>query len=67
MEPFKVPFFKRSREKLAMDIFLDAELYANAANKARSISAFIENYDLLLDAFKKLSAMNGRISNLKEI
>ena len=65
MEPFKVPFFKRSREKLAMDIFLDAELYANAANKARSISAFIENYDLLLDAFKKLSAMNGRISNLK--
>ena len=65
VEPFKVPFFKRSREKLAMDIFLDAELYANAANKARSISAFIENYDLLLDAFKKLSAMNGRISNLK--
>lgn len=48
-----------------MDIFLDAKLYANTANKARRISDFIENYDLLLDAFKKLSAMNGKISNLK--
>ena len=48
-----------------MDIFLDAKLYANTANKARRISDFIENYDLLLNAFKKLSAMNGKISNLK--
>lgn len=64
-ESFKIPFLKRNRENLSMDIFLDAKTYANAANKARSISGFIENYDLLLSAFKKLSAMNGRISNIK--
>lgn len=64
-ETFKVPFFKRNRENLAMDIFLDAKMYANAANKARNISDFIENYDLLLSSFKKLSAINGKISNLQ--
>lgn len=62
---FKIPFFKRNREKLAMDIFLDAKTYVRAANKARNISDFIKNYDLLLEAFEKLSSMNGKVSNLK--
>lgn len=62
---FKVPFFKSQRNSLAIDLVLDAKNAANLANKARSISEFVENYDILLDAFEKLSAMNGKVTSVK--
>lgn len=62
---FKIPFFKSKRDNLAMDLFLDAKLAAEAANKARTIKDFIENYDIVLNSFEKLSAMNRRVTSVK--
>nr|DAE22573.1 MAG TPA: Restriction endonuclease [Siphoviridae sp. ct5co22] len=62
---FKIPFFKSKRDSLAINLFLDAKLAANAANKARTIKDFIENYDIVLNSFEKLSAMNGRVTSVK--
>lgn len=62
---FRVPFFKAQRDKLALDLLIDAKLAADRANKSRTISGFIENYDIILDRFEKLSAMNGRVTSVK--
>ena len=44
---FRVPFFKAQRDKLALDLLIDAKLAADKANKSRTISSFIENYDII--------------------
>jgi HJR/Mrr/RecB family endonuclease len=62
---FRVPFFKAQRDKLALDLLIDAKLAADKANKSRTISSFIENYDIILDCFEKLSAMNGKVTSVK--
>lgn len=62
---FKIPFFKSKRDGLAIDLCLDAKVAATGANKARTIEDFIENYDIVLDSFEKLSAMNGRVTSVK--
>jgi len=62
---FKVPFFKFQRNRLAADLFLNAKISADKANKARTVSEFIEQYDIVLDSFKKLSDMNGKVTNVK--
>lgn len=60
----KIPFSQKKRNDLAADLLLDAEIAATAANKSRTISGFIEQYDVILDRFKKLSLMNGKVTNI---
>lgn len=48
-----------------MHLFLDADRAREKANKARTISEFIENYGIMLEQFKNLSAMNGKVTILK--
>lgn len=62
---FKVPFFKAQRDKLALDLLINAKMAADRANKSRTIREFIENYDIILDCFRKLSAMNGKVTSVK--
>lgn len=62
---FKIPFLRSKKEKLASDLVIAAKIAANDANKARTISGFIENYDIILDSFSKLSLLNGKVSNVK--
>lgn len=62
---FKVPFFKSKRNALAIDLTLTAKHAADCANKARTISEFFRNYDVVLDCFHKLSKMNGKVSSVK--
>lgn len=62
---FKVPFFKAQRDNLALDLLIGAKMAADRANKSRTIHEFIENYDIILDCFKKLSAMNGKVTSVK--
>lgn len=64
-DDFKIPFFKSQRNSLALHLFLDADIAKEKANKARTISEFIENYDVILDRFKKLSLMNGKVTSVK--
>lgn len=64
-DDFKIPFFKSQRNSLALHLFLDADRAKEKANKAKTISEFIENYDIILDRFKKLSLMNGKVTSVK--
>lgn len=61
---FKVPFFSK-RNDFAVEFVLSAKSAANEANKARTISGFIENYDSVLENFKKLSTMDGKVTSVK--
>lgn len=62
---FKVPFLKSKRNSLAVDLTLTAKSAADRANKARTISEFIDNYDVILDCFYKLSKMDGKVTSVK--
>lgn len=62
---FKVPFFKSQRNKLAIELTVNARMNAEIANKTKSISEFIESYDRLLEDFRKLSKMDGKVSSIK--
>lgn len=64
-DKFKVPFSKSKRNSLAIDLALDARIAGDKANKARTISDFIQNYDIILESFEKLSKMNGRVTSVK--
>lgn len=65
LSDFKIPFFLKNRNALAVDLLVDAKLAADGANKARSISGFIDEYDVLLECFRKLSLMDGKITSIK--
>lgn len=62
---FKVPFLLSKRNSLAVELLLNAKSAANGANKARTISDFIESYDSVLKNFEKLSVMNGKVTSVK--
>lgn len=61
---FKVPFLKSKRNSLAVDLTLAAKSAADRANKARTISEFVDNYDVILDCFYKLSKMDGKVTSV---
>lgn len=61
---FKVPFFKSKRNSLAVNLTLTAKSAADRANKARTISEFVDNYDVILDCFYKLSKMDGKVTSV---
>lgn len=62
---FRVPFLLSKRNSLAVELLLNAKSAAGSANKARTISDFIESYDSVLKNFEKLSAMDGKVTSVK--
>lgn len=62
---FKIPFLSSKKDTLAVDLVTTAKVAAHDANRARTISDFIENYDIVLDSFSKLSRLNKKVSSVK--
>ncbi len=59
-----VPFFKGERNRVALNLLVDSKIAAEKANKSRTISEFIVQYDIVLDCFKKLTPMSGKVTSV---
>ena len=60
--PIKVPLSKKKRELLAQDLLSDASLRMNLANKSEFLDSFLEEYDKLLEDFRMLLYLEGKVS-----